>query len=426
VAEMLRQVEGIDTNTIEEMAELLHRDVNTIDNDRYQGGMLYDTPAAINPSTATRSGIAGHINQVVDAGHPLTVSFHSLATKVIFKKPLLRNRKPKAIGVEYMVGEGLYSADSRYNASQTGETRVVRAKKEVIISGGSFNTPQILKLSGVGPRQELEGLQIPVVADVPAVGNFMQDNYEMPVHIRAEQPWMLGGVSDCTLSFDQTDPCFTQWENNRTGPYASRGGTFAMIWRSSGSWDEDSDLLFLNGVGRGGLSGFYPGYSRRGPAPGDWTTPILKMQTGNPSGTVKLRSKDPREAPEINLNYFEQQADEDIQAISEAVDLLFSVYDEVGIPYTVITPDTGIDRNQAIRDTSYSHHATSTCRMGPAGHKDYCVDSKFRVNGVRSLRVVDASIFPRAPGAMPNGPTYTISQKAFEDILADIQDVRPY
>jgi choline dehydrogenase len=96
----------------------------------------------------------------------LTLSLHSLATKIVFDDC---DGKPKAIGVEYMVGEGLYSVDGRYNASQKGEMRTVKAKKEVIVAGGTFNTPQILKLSGIGPREELEALDIPVVVDLPAV-----------------------------------------------------------------------------------------------------------------------------------------------------------------------------------------------------------------------------------------------------------------
>jgi choline dehydrogenase len=75
----------------------------------------------------------------------------------------------KAVGVEYLAGEGLYEADRRYDASVSGEKKFVKARKEVIVAGGAFNTPQILKLSGLGPREELESHGIPTVVDLPAV-----------------------------------------------------------------------------------------------------------------------------------------------------------------------------------------------------------------------------------------------------------------
>lgn len=247
----------------------------------------------------------------------------------------------------------------------------------------------------------------------------MQDGYEVPLHVQAEVPWTANASNPCTMTFDESDPCYVQWETSRTGPYAQRGGTFTMSWRSSASSDEDADLVFLSSVGLADMAGFYPGYSNRRIDPHYWSTPLVKMQTGNSAGTVKLRSKDPREAPEINFNYFTEQAEQDLQALVDGIELMLGVYDEVGVPYTVLSPNPETDMRQGIMDIAFSHHATSSCRMGPAGHKDYCVDSKFRVNGVDSLRVVDASVLPRVPGAMPNGPTFTISRKAYEVILED-------
>lgn len=222
----------------------------------------------------------------------------------------------------------------------------------------------------------------------------------------------------CTRTFNASDPCFVEWESHGSGPYSLAGGTFFLTWRSSVSWDSDADLFFLSAAGWGD-TGFYPGFSRRTPVPDMWGSSIVRMQTANPAGTVTLRSIDPREAPEINFNYFANQADVDLQALAEGVQLLLRVYDATGLPYTVVAPNPQVEMEQALMDEAFSHHATSTCRMGPAGDRDYCVDSKFRVNGVDNLRVVDASVFPRVPGAMPNGPTFTISRKAFETILED-------
>ena len=429
-AEIFRLGEGIEVEGVEHMAELLDRDINMLANDRYENPLMFVLPLAISPTTGSRSSIAQYINNIVDAGYPLTISLNSLASKILFEDC---DGKPKAIGVEYLLGEGLYSVDGRYNASQEAETRSVFAKKEVIVAGGTFNTPQILKLSGIGPREELESLGIPGLVDLPAVvcipsfvipqnmeandsqGNFMQDNYESTLLVEAEEPFTVAQESPCTATFNASDPCFVQWNTTGDGPYSLSGGTFFLTWRSSMSWDRDADLFFLSIAGFGEY-GFYPGFSARTPSPREWTTTIVRIQTANPAGTVRLRSTDPREAPEINFNYFANRADEDLQAINEGMDLLIQGFDNVGAPYRIVQPDPRIERNQGIMDETFSHHATSSCRMGAAGDRNARVDSKFRVNGVDNLRIVDASVFPRVPGAMPNGPTFTISRKAFESI----------
>jgi choline dehydrogenase len=167
VSSIIRETEGLEATEVQQLADLLVRDMNSVNPDRYSSNKSTSLPLAISPTTGSRSSIAKHINKVVEAGYPLTISLHSLATKVLFEEC---DGKPKAIGAEYMVGEGLYSADTRYNASQQPEgLRTVRAKKEVIVAGGTFNTPQILKLSGIGPRDELEEFDIPVIVDLPAV-----------------------------------------------------------------------------------------------------------------------------------------------------------------------------------------------------------------------------------------------------------------
>jgi choline dehydrogenase len=171
VSALIHEAEGTEVDNVQHMAELLERDINSADPGRYESPLTFLLPLAISPTTGSRSSITHYINSIVDAGHPLTVSLHSLATKILFEDC---DTEPRAVGVEYMVGQGLYSADGRYNASQQGEIRTVRAKKEVIVSGGTFNTPQILQLSGIGPRKDLEKLGIQVLVDLPAVVSLSQ------------------------------------------------------------------------------------------------------------------------------------------------------------------------------------------------------------------------------------------------------------
>ncbi|KAM5346263.1 hypothetical protein ACJ41O_009268 [Fusarium nematophilum] len=414
--------EGIDVETAKEIGELMQRDLNRHEPDRYEPG-LYQLPLHID-GEKRRSGSWHYVTETLNAKcadgsplFPLTLSTHSLATRVLFKDG--PGGKPKAHGVEYLEGEGLYSADTRYDATESGRLINVTASKEVIVAGGAFNTPQILKLSGVGPREELESHGIPVVVDLPAVGNYLQDNYEGGVTVEASVPWENNPFANCTFTLQPDDPCLQEWEASHTGPYGEGAAPLGLLYRSSVSETKYSDS-FLFGAAGVVFRGYFPGYSREVAPPTSWFWSVVKMQTGNQAGTVTLRSSDPREAPEINFNFFAEQGQRDLQAIQEAMEHTLRIFNATGEPYspfTVVEPRPGIDMKQAIMDEAFSHHATSTCRMGPAGDMKYCVDSEFKVNGVDGLRVVDASIFPRTPGGFPVAPTFMISQKAFETII---------
>ncbi|TEA16601.1 Oxygen-dependent choline dehydrogenase [Colletotrichum sidae] len=111
--------------------------------------------------------------------YPLTLSQASLATKILFNTS---GGNPKAIGVEYLVGKSLYQADARYSANgPQGEKRTATARREVVLSGGTFNSHQLLKLGGIGPADELRKFNISVLVDSPGVGANMQANQEMPI-----------------------------------------------------------------------------------------------------------------------------------------------------------------------------------------------------------------------------------------------------
>ncbi|EXK30692.1 hypothetical protein FOMG_13476 [Fusarium oxysporum f. sp. melonis 26406] len=419
------QTEGIQVEDAAEVGRLMQRDINRLDKDRYSPG-IYQIPLHVD-SIRQRNGAWRHLHETMTARtangsswYPLTVSTHSLATRVLLKEG--RNGKPQAYGVEYLKGEGLYSADKRYDESESGRLINVTASREVIVAGGTFNTPQILKLSGIGPREELESLDIPVIMDLPAVGKYLQDNYEGGVTVEASVPWENNPFGNCPFTLEANDTCYKEWNQSHTGAYGEGAAPISLLYRSSVSETNDTDLYLFGAAGTV-FRGYFPGYSTWQAPPTSWFWSIVKMQPGNQAGTITLRSKDPRQAPEINFNYFAEKGDRDLQAIQEGVEHTMRIFNATGKPYApfkVVEPRPGISIRQGIMDDAFSHHATSSCRMGPAGDKNYCVDSEFKVNGVDGLRVVDASIFPRTPGGFPAAPTFMISQKAFGVIMGSI------
>lgn len=181
-----REIEGVEVGSQEELADLMLRD--PYPPGEYSEG-IYALVVATN-EMRRRSNIRGYIADTLSARNedgsqkfPLTLSTNSLATRITFDQKRSKEG-PVADGVEYLVGEALYAADVRFNKSSTaeGELRNVKASREVIVSGGTFNTPQILKLSGIGPRKELEDLGISVVADVPSV---------VCTHLRDIERWAM-------------------------------------------------------------------------------------------------------------------------------------------------------------------------------------------------------------------------------------------
>lgn len=150
--------------------------------------------------------------------YPLTISTHSLATRVLFNEAK-HGKKPKAVGVEVLQGKSLYKADPRSNPRVSGVKKTVHASKEVIVAGGVFNTPQLLQLSGIGAKDELKKLGIDVVVDLPGVGRNLQDNYEFGVV--GETPTSLSPLTKST-GLKAGDPLLKEWiETESGGPYAT-------------------------------------------------------------------------------------------------------------------------------------------------------------------------------------------------------------
>lgn len=169
------------------------------------------------------------------------------------------------------------------------------------------------------------------------------------------------------------------------------------------------------------LTGFFPGYSAAiGGVQNAWTWDVLKVGSRNTTGTVKLQSKDPRDVPDINFHFFKEGGGDDLTAMYEGVELARKIDDGIqGFSETIPGPDdtTAAEIKQRIKYESFSHHAAGTCAIGADGDKKACLDSEFRVRGVDGLRVVDASSFPRVPGAFPTLAIYILAEKATKLIL---------
>lgn len=341
----------------------------------------------------------------------LRVELNALATRVLF------DDSNRAIGVEYLKGRRLYRAHTR-PSQENGELRRMYASREVILAGGTFNTPQLLMLSGIGPRDVLKKYEIPLRVELPGVGMNLQDRYEVAVVNRMRDDWAL--FKD--VKFDTSDPQYQQWSKKRKGVYATNGAVLTLFNRSTRA--ELPDLFCMALLAQ--FKGYFPGYSGLFPKGLNYLTwVILKAHTKNRKGQVTLRSADPRDMPLINFNYFEEGGDEDLEAVVEGIRFVRNLTTKLQRDELLVTEEipgsdcqSVEDLKKFVRNNAWGHHASCTCAIGPR-EQNGVLDSNFRVHGTKGLRVVDASVFPRIPGFFIVSSIYMIGEKAADVILTD-------
>ena len=361
--------------------------------------------------------------------YPLDVRMNCHVTKVTFDET---EDPPRATGVEFLDGAYLYRASPRSGNADPGAPGSAKASREVIVAGGTYNSPQILKLSGIGPEAELKEFGIPVIVDSPGVGTNLQDHYE--TNVQGTVPKDFSALDGCNFGFNgQEDPCLERWKNpilGNRGTYASSGLGVAMLYPSTASAEGDYDAFIFGGPVN--FRGYFPHYSYNITANHDvFTWAILKGQPRNTAGTVKLRSSDPLDVPDIVFNYFDTGVGDsaaDLQAISEAIGLARDAFKRQLVPITEVLPGADVQSDEDVRsyieNTSWGHHASSTCPIGADGDPMAVLDSKFRVRGVTGLRVVDASVYPKIPGTFTAVSTYMAAEKAADDILKGLKETR--
>jgi choline dehydrogenase-like flavoprotein len=371
------------------------------------------------PLTTLNHARVGSRERVLDVArrHPdkLQIETHALVSRVLL------DQDKRALGVEYLKGERLYRAHA-HPSDAPGDRRQALASKETILCGGAFNTPQMLMLSGIGPRQELERHGIPVHVDAPGVGTNLQDRYEISLVHRMKDNWdVLRGAT-----FDRGDREYDRWSRTRKGAYITNGGMLVVVKKSQAA-RLVPDLFCLALVAR--FEGYFPGYSRLVSEHRNYLTWIvLKAHTRNDAGTVTLRSGDPRDVPEINFRYFDEGSDssgEDLDAVVEGVQFvrrMTAMLKQQNLIAAEELPGEHLqsadDLREFVRNNAWGHHASCTCPIGPR-ETGGVLGSDFRVHGTRGLRVVDASVFPRIPGFFIVSAVYMIGEKAADVILAE-------
>ena len=319
----------------------------------------------------------------------VTVITHALASHVLIEAG-------RVVGVVYERG---------------GQPQEARANREVILAGGPFNSPQLLKLSGIGPAAELRALGIDVIADRPGVGANLQDHLEFYFQIACKQPVTLFPY----MNWFAKGFIGAQWLLTRKGLGATNHFESCGFIRSrAGIKYPDIQYHFFP------LAVRYDGKSM---VQGHGFQAHVSPMRSKSRGSVTLRSPDPREKPVIRFNYMSHP--EDWIEMRAGVRLTREIFAQAAFdpfrgeeiaPGAHILSDDAID--EFIREKVESgYHPCGTCKMGRSDDPMAVVDKELRVIGVEGLRVIDSSVMPSITTGNLNAPTIMIGEKGADHIL---------
>ena len=322
----------------------------------------------------------------------LEILTNSQVSKVIFENK-------KAIGIEFI---------------ENGIKKTLRANKEVILSAGAIQSPQILQLSGVGPAKLLQEFNIPVIHDLPGVGENLQDHLQFRLIYELNQPISTN---------DQLSSWFGQlkmgldWLLFRSGPLAigiNQGGLFTRVMKGSKTPDIQFHMATLSAEMAGGKVHPFSGF----------TMSVCQLRPES-RGFVRIQSADPLIPPKMFANYLATQHDRDTSVaavnfarkISQTEPLRSLITREVK-PNNPKTDDEVLEYCRNNGATIF--HPTGTCQMGPDSNPMAVLDSSLRVRGVQGLRVADCSAMPTVPSGNTNWPAVMLGERAADLILGRI------
>ncbi|PKX89959.1 GMC family oxidoreductase [Aspergillus novofumigatus IBT 16806] len=348
--------------------------------------------AAIDPKQATRSSSETSFLQLAAQNSKIKLYPQTMGSRILF------DGNKRATGVEVQTNSLM--ANFKYH---------LNANKEVIVSAGTWHSPQILLLSGIGPSETLQKYNIPVVVDLPGVGQGARD-----------QPWMAlsykvnvtTGTQVAAGNAEFSAARVEEYLYNQTGLLSSIGGGQALAFEKfpeSYHWPEVNYLSLEYGS--------YP--SDLGPND-NYLTIGSALLTTSARGNLTIQSADIADPPIISPNWLLDEGDQEqaIAALQRIREIAFNstIVEEEYLPGPNVTTRSEI-LEWLKNNMSLIYHATSSCKMGASDDTTAVVDSRARVRGVTGLRVVDASAFPFVPPGFPMATVYMFAEKIAESIL---------
>jgi len=302
----------------------------------------------------------------------------------------------------------------------SGSKQVVRARREVILSAGAINSPQLLELSGIGAADVLRRFGIPVLVDSPAVGQGLQDHLAINYYFRSRVPTLNDELAPF---LGKVRAALRYALGGRSGPLAMSVNQAGAFLRSRPGLTRPNMHIYFNPAS---YSTTTLGSTRRLMNPDPYPGFLMSFNTCRPlsRGTIHLRSLDPLKPPAIQPNALSTA--EDIQDAYEgsrllrriaAAEPLAAVIEAEREPGSGVTSDAEILADFRRRSGSV-FHACGTCVMG-SDARTSVLDPRLRVRGVTALRVVDASAFPNVTSGNTNAPVMMLAEKAADLILED-------
>ena len=294
-----------------------------------------------------------------------------------------------------------------------GKLSTVRAEREVVLSAGTYGSPQLLLLSGVGPADELAQIGVSPVLDRPSVGRNLQEHVNCFVTFELTQPLSLQPM----LRADRVTWSSLRWALTRTGAMASFPTSIAAFLRiEPGSERPDIELLVSPVAPDGHV--WFPGIKK--PIGHRFSSRVAVLHPKS-RGKVTLRSADPAAKPRILWNLFDDPSD--LATLRDGLKAVRGIFAETPLKDVTdheIRPGPDVKSDAEIetwlrQNCETAHHPAGTCRMG--ADPDAVVDASLRVNGIESLRVADCSVMPHVVGSNTNAPTIMIAEKAADLIL---------